>query len=333
MKLSRIDSTNAPQPSWQIVKDWESIISKELGLPIRKDFSLLRRVKSRLNKWNLSWIYKLIFINTNYNLRFIMTASSHKNCDINKYTIPVIIDFWLNKEDLPNFYNAYKDVPIILLTNLEVYNFLKKNQCPIPIAHWPLSYPDKNAINKKPEKKEYQFCFIGRSNPFFVRLIDKYCSLHPNFIYIQNNNDIDKRQYVTNTGVFVAEDTGRQSYLDMIKKTKITCYTTPGIDEAKKESSAFNQVTPRLFEIISNQCHVIGHYPSSDDTNWYELNKYIPNVENYQEFEKWMDYYLKTDFDISKASEFLSKHYTTTRIPMLKTILESHGIEIKGRIG
>lgn len=71
----------------------------------------------------------------------------------------------------------------------------------------------------------------------------------------------------------------------MIQKTKISCYTTPGIDESKKETSNFNQVTPRLFEMLCNQCHVIGHYPNSYDTNWYNLNSIVPNVDSYNDFE------------------------------------------------
>lgn len=64
-------------------------------------------------------------------------------------------------------------------------------------------------------------------------MLEKYASLHPDFEYIINNGDINNRKYVTNTGRFIAKDTGRTSYLDMIKHTKISCYATPGIDEAK----------------------------------------------------------------------------------------------------
>ena len=113
-----------------------------------------------------------------------MNAQDIKVCDINKFTIPVIIDFWLKEEQLPAFYVAYKEVPLILLTNLEVYEFLKQHKCPIPIEHWALSYPDKYSISNKRLEKEYEFCFIGRPNPFFVRLLDKYCSTHPDFYTI-----------------------------------------------------------------------------------------------------------------------------------------------------
>ena len=72
---------------------------------------------------------------------------------------------------------------------------------------------------------------------FFVRLLDKYCSTHPDFYYISNNSDINHRQYIDNKGKVVAEDTGRDSYFEYdTEKQKISCYTTPGIDESKKRN-------------------------------------------------------------------------------------------------
>ena len=257
-----------------------------------------------------------------------MIAQDIKVCDFNKFTIPVIIDFWLKEEQLPAFYVAYKEVPLNLLTNLEVYEFLKQHKCPIPIEHWALSYPDKYSISNKRLEKEYEFCFIGRPNPFFVRLLDKYCSTHPDFYYISNNSDINHRQYIDNKGKVVAEDTGRDSYLSMIQKTKISCYTTPGIDESKKETSNFNQVTPRLFEMLCNQCHVIGHYPNSYDTNWYNLNSIVPNVDSYNDFEKWLDYFRTHEFDIQKGITFMDKHYTSSRVKSLIDICNKYSIEI-----
>ena len=328
MKLTRIDSTNARQPSWQILKEWEEVLSQKTGLPVYRDNRLIRYIKAHFDKWGMSFLWKILVTRKNLGLRFIMNAQDIKVCDINKFTIPVIIDFWLKEEQLPAFYVAYKEVPLILLTNLEVYEFLKQHKCPIPIEHWALSYPDKYSISNKRLEKEYEFCFIGRPNPFFVRLLDKYCSTHPDFYYISNNSDINHRQYIDNKGKVVAEDTGRDSYLSMIQKTKISCYTTPGIDESKKETSYFNQVTPRLFEMLCNQCHVIGHYPNSYDTNWYNLNSIVPNVDSYNDFEKWLDYFRTHEFDIQKGITFMDKHYTSSRVKSLIDICNKYSIEI-----
>lgn len=331
MILDRINSTNARQPSWQILKDWEKILSEKTGLPIYKDRRVLRYIKSKLNKYGLTKIYKKLFDKKTLGLRFIMGATTKEQCDVNRFTIPVIIDFWLKEKDLKGFYKVYKESPLTLVTNLEVYNFLKKNNCPFPIEHWPLSYPDSSGMITEQLEKIYDFCFIGRPNPFFLRMLDKYCEKHPDFVYIMNNGDINNRQYVDNKGNFIAKDTGRESYMEMIRKTKITCYSTPGVDESKKNANGYNQVTPRVFEMLCNQCHVIGHYPDSADTQWYKLKEIVPNVENYDEFESWMDYYRTTPFNIEKALEYVSRHYTSARVDSLLEILSKHNIELVKR--
>lgn len=329
MILDRIDSANARQPSWQILKDWEQILSEKTGLPIHKDTRVLRYIKTKLNKYGVSYIYKKLYDRKTLGIRFIMAATTTDICDVNRFTLPVIIDFWLQEKELPAFYDVYKDSPLILVTNLEVYNFLKSQNCPLPIEHWPLSYPDFCGMTAEKLEKVYDFCFIGRPNQFFVRLLDKYVEKHPNFRYIMNNGNIDNRLYIDNNGNFVAKDTGRESYLDMIRKTKITCYSTPGVDESKKNANGYNQVTPRVFEMLCNQCHVIGHYPDTADTKWYNLKEVVPNVDNYDEFESWMDYFRATPFDIEKVTSYVSKHYTSTRVDSLLKILNKYHISLK----
>ena len=169
---------------------------------------------------------------------------------------------------------------------------------------------------------------FGRPNPFFIRLLDKYCIKHPDFCYIMNNGDINNRQYISNKGDVVAKDTGRLSYLKMISSTKISCYSTPGIDESKKVSSEYNQVTPRVFEMLCNGCQIIGHYPQAADTIWYNLDSVVPNVDDYDEFEKILDFYRGSSVDIEKYSKFMSNHYTSKRCELLKYILSKYSINI-----
>ena len=95
------------------------------------------------------------FINLSYLLRsylyfFVMRADVFKEPWLNKSTIPVIIDFWLNDSELPSFYEAYKDCPLVLITSAEVVEYLKTKNCPLKIEHWPLSIPDY----MKPDRKE-----------------------------------------------------------------------------------------------------------------------------------------------------------------------------------
>lgn len=330
-KLTKIISQRAyaKYPSFKIVYEWEDILAKDLNISIKKEGDFKFKFFRRFEKYGLADFYHSFIPKNNLKLRFVMEAKAEKRCILNRNTIPVIIDFWLEENNLQAFYEAYKHCPLVLVTSAEVVEFLKNNDCPLPIEHWPLSYPDiyKLDVNKIKDKK-YDFCIFGRPNPFFIRMLDKYCKKHPDFTYIHSTGTDTGRVFVDNDGNVVLKDTGRQSYLDMISKTKISCYTTPGIDESKKITGRFNQVTPRLFEMLTNGCSVIGHYPGNADTRYYELSSLIPNVNSYDEFERVLDSLRIKPLDFSQIASYMDKHYTSTRAKMLVEILKKHSIAI-----
>lgn len=317
-------------PSYKIVYEWEDIIASKLGLKICKEHDFKFKFHRRFeNNGAVELFHTLTPQSRHLRLRFIMQARAKDLCILDCNTIPVIIDFWLKDNELKSFYHAYKHCPLVLITSAEVCQYLKEHRCPLPIEHWPLSYPDIYRMNPDCVKdKEYEFCIFGRPNPFFIRLLDQYCQKHPDFTYIHSVGGINHREFVNHKDEVVMKDTGRQSYLDMIHKTKISCYTTPGIDESKKETIHFNQVTPRLFEMLTNGCQVIGHYTENPDTRYYRLSDIVPNVGNYAEFEKVLDVLRSKPFDYTKVSTYMSKHYTSTRVPMLERILSQYSISV-----
>lgn len=319
----------AHYPSYAIVYEWEDILMEKLGIPIRSDSKWWKKYYRWLDKIGLSALYHMFLPTKDLQLDFVMKATSQNICRNNKNTIPVIIDFWLKEENLPDFFDAYKHVPLMLLSNREVYDLLLSHDCPFPIEHWPLSFPDQYAFSRDNNyDKKYDFCLFGRPNPFFERMRDKYAAKHPDFNYLYTIGDNNNREYYTNKGEFVCRDTGRASYLEMIKQTRISCYSTPGIDEAKHETTLYNQVTPRVFEMLCNGCQVIGHYPDSADVMWYNLNEIIPNVNTYEEFESCIDSMLLLDADIDRIKLFMSRHYTSCRAELLKDILKKHKIVV-----
>lgn len=258
-----------------------------------------------------------------------MVASSKKNCLLDKNTIPIVIDFWLKEEDLQSFYDAYKNCPLVLITSKEVYDFLVFNNCPLPIEHWPLSLPD--SIEIKSEEKIFDFCFIGRKDPFFVNCLTIYSKKHPNFEYVVNSDDINHRIYHTNKGRFIAKDLGRDTYFDIIRKSKICTYTTPGYDESKKVTDSFNQVTPRVLEILSGGCYILGRYPDNPDTKYYSLSSIVPNITNYEDFEYYMNTFRRANpRNIIECRQYLKNHLTSSRISLLLHILQKHKIKICG---
>ena len=159
-------------------------------------------------------------------------------------------------------------------------------------------------------------------------MLKQYEITHPDFKYILGSRSSKNREYIDNHGNFIAKDSGCESYIHMIRSSKITCYSTPGLDSNKSETSIFNQVTPRLFEMLAGGCYVLAHYPDNADTRFYELDKYVGNIPDYETFEMRLDYLRKSaPMDFSIAHEFLNKHYTSTRVHMLFSILDKYQIE------
>lgn len=318
------------EPSFKTVFEWEDIIAKMMNLSFRYD-SFIHRYKycARIEKYGpINLYHKLIKYNTDIQLYFDMTAETKSRCILDKNTIPVIIDFWLTKEQLPAFYNTYKHCPVVIVTSAEVFAFLKANNCPLPIEHWPLSLPD--SISVKSLDKKYDFCFIGRKDPFFVEMVKLYTREHPNFKYVINNDDINNREYTFNNGEFISKDTGRESYLNIIRSSKICVYSTPGIDKAKDVLGRFNQVTPRLLELLSGGCYVLGHYLNNPDTEYYNLESIVPQINNYENFCKYMDLYRNSPArDLDECKSYIEHHYTSSRIEMLKSILHKFQIDCK----
>lgn len=314
-------------PSFNTVYEWEDILSAKLNLKILKPGKLEKFVLSKLlRKVGLvNLYYKILKQHDEMALLFAMQADTVQDGFYDKNTIVVIIDFWLSINELNSFYQVYENCPLLLITNYEVFEFLKNNNCPIPIEHWPLSLPDSIEVKLSPKK--FDFCFIGRKDPYFVNMVEKYASKNKDFTYITTNDDIEHRVYLNNKGEVVMQDEGRSSYLQMIRDTKITTYTTPGYDKAKTITKSFNQVTPRVLEMISGGCYVLGHYPDNYETQYYELKTMVPQIENYDDFEYYMDLYLKSpNRDIEECVEYLNKHNTSSRIPLLIDVLRKHNI-------
>ena len=263
MKLQKIISQrnyNSAAP-FKIVYEWENIISDKGNINLYKETSFhFHKIYGWLKKIGLVDFYKSIISSKELSLFFVMRADVFKEPWLNKSTIPVIIDFWLNDSELPSFYEAYKDCPLVLITSAEVVEYLKTKNCPLKIEHWPLSIPDY----MKPDRKEnyeklYDLCFLGRPSPYFVDMLKQYEITHPDFKYILGSRSSKNREYIDNHGNFIAKDSGRESYIHMIRSSKITCYSTPGLDSNKSETSIFNQVTPRLFEMLAGGCYVLAH--------------------------------------------------------------------------
>jgi hypothetical protein len=326
MKI-RTNRKKSDWPSWDLVYEWENQFLK--GLNTRFSYNI--GVKRYINKF-LSITNFPSFLKRDYEFVWEMEAKSTNSCSNRPNLIPAIIDFHISKGGLKDFFLAYRNNPFILISSLEALSFLKENNFPKKIYHFPLSLADDHRIKPTTQfEKKYDLVLVGRQNPVLKEYLKKYADKNNDFVYVyrimegdfQAKNDASFNYY-TSKGEFIGNINDRKGYIELIQKSKVGLYSTPGIDTRE----GFNQVTPRFLELIASGCHIIARYKDNPDTDFYQLNEFCLSINTYDEFEKKMNNVLKTPVDMKKYSDYLENHYTSKRVELLKTIFEQEGIKI-----
>lgn len=318
--------------SAQIVAEWEDIISEKLNIPICNVKRIYHSFLWRINKFKLGQLFILIDSLRpvkSYYLYFNMTASTEVQISSVKNIIPIIIDFWLTESDLQNFYQVHSNCKLMLITSKEVYEFLKKNKCSLPIAHFPISLPDKYISSDLTKyQKTVDFLFAGRIDTVFWNYIKKYEEENPDIEYVYQELHGRVPNYISNKrGKLIGDFFSREVYAKLLRSAKIIFYSTPGNDSSKEGANGFNQVTPRFLEFISAGSLVMGRYPDNPDVDYYQFHKFCPKVNSYQDFKRTVALFSNDKFVKEHTKfyyPFLETHSTSSRAILLEKILKEN---------
>lgn len=319
---------------FDIVFEWEDILSRTLQKKIvyRSKFSykydeICRKIY-RLIKIPFFRLYNYFnVIHKEGTFMFDVACKRQDGIYNNKKYIPCIIDFFYQREEYPLFINAYKNNELVLLTSMEVYEYLKDINCPLNIYHFPLSIPDYLVDMSIRYEKKYDLILAGRQNPILSRFVEKY-EKNNNHIKIVKRKEINGHYeyYLSSTGEVISSGETREEYWNLLKMSKVALYTTPSMDGTREKAHGWNQVTPRFLEELAAQCHVIARYPDNPDTRWYELNRMCSFVDSYDAFEKEMNRCLKEEVDLQKYKDYLNKHSTSSSAQILKEIMVKNNL-------
>lgn len=330
MRLTNILSDRHYQtwPSWQIVFEWEQEISTSLNLPVLnspKETSLLYRkfidIDNNLLNGKLHGAWNEVrALRSGYSLYFEMVAKYYKSFSNNSKTVPVIIDFW-DKKNVENFKTKYKKCPYLLITSLEFSKFLRENKTGNKLIHFPMSLPSKYKL--MPDQifeKKYDILLAGRTNSVLWNYLKQFEIQHPEIEYLQQVDKNGEIFYESNKKGIVGKVHTREEYINLIRSSKISFYSTPGIDGGEKRTNGFNPVTPRFFELLSAGCHIIAKYPKNLDTDFFALETIVPSANSYDEFQKQLTNALNSPAPINRNAKYLLKHYMSERIKLLNEI-------------
>lgn len=315
---------------FDIVFEWEDIFSKQLNLPILArtewEFGFDERCRKVYQKIKVPFYRLYSLIDRRGKNIFMFDCSTKRQDGIynNSRYIPCLIDYFLSDEEYGKFLRAYSKNPLVLVSNRDVYEYLQKKGCPIPIEHFPLSLPDYYWNDEIYEKK-YDLVMFARQNPLLVEYINMYENKHPDFKLVRRKYECGHYiYYLSATGETVSIGDSHEEYVKLVSQSKVAVYTTPGMDGTRTDANGWNQVTPHFLEEIAGQCHIIARYPDNADTQWYEISKICKCVESYDEFEQLMDKYRHEEVDLKLYKEYLQNHFTSKRVDMLRSIIEKY---------
>ncbi|MCD7973942.1 MAG: glycosyltransferase family 1 protein [Candidatus Azobacteroides sp.] len=323
MIISGIRTCRAFQswPSWDLVYEWEDVLSKEMNVPLHDRNQKLEKYADKFLKiTNMDVNFPFLGVN-GYELFWEMTAKTSKSINNHSGLIPCIIDFHLDKNQLNKFHSAYKRNPMLLISSREAFEFLKENNFSKTIYHFPLSISDKYKLSiDDPLEKEYDLVLMGRLNPVLESFLKTYVKEYPDFVYVYRKEVVNNKFiYCTSDGRTIGDISTREDYINLMKKSRIGFYSTPGIDGGEERTKGFNQVTPRFLELLVCGCHILARYKNNPDTDFYELNKFCPSIETYEAFEERMNWARKNTVNKEQYINYLENHYTSDRVKLFQS--------------
>jgi hypothetical protein len=323
-------------PSYHIIYEWEDVLADRLAVPISNTQPLWRKLfinrytkklADSIGSQAFSYLneqveyYGRVGKRTHY-LVFELYVTTEPSFSTSTRAIPVMIDFW-KQTDLSAFYQQYKHCSLVLISSLEVLHYLQAQQCPLPIAHFPLSLADKyRPAAGTIYEKTYDVLFAGRANPVLLSYMQEFLVRFPDTEVLQQESHNGELHYVSNKRGVIGNFHSRAEYMNLLRASKVSFYSTPGIDGGEVRTGGFNPVTPRFLELLSAQCLLLGRYPVNAETQFYELEKVCPNINSYTEFEAILLSCLEQKSpSFAQHEAILAKHYTSCRAELLPKLL------------
>lgn len=318
--------------AWQIVWEWEDEISEQLSCPVKKDFRWFHWNSDSSIKLNTGIkLFGYPFVRLRPTIEFVMSEWLLKKGRFAPNTIPWIIDFFLDEHDTTRFIEKTKTTRLTLISSKEAYEKIidinkQKLNRKLNIHHLGLSLPDRWMPTDSHAwmNKDYDLILLGRIPEQLNSYLSIFGKKYPNVsIGVRRIENGSFALFDSKTNELIGLADSRANYLNLLKRTKAFLYATPGVG-GDKETRGYSQVTPRFLEALACGCNMVMMYPDNPDTHYYELEKFGPSVQSYEEFEAELLKAIHAQPDFDKITTYLKKHTTSTRVAELKQILLSY---------
>lgn len=309
---------NYAQP---IIYEWEDDLSVQIQIPVVR-YPSFYKMLNRLH------VHTPVAGPCKDTFRFVTNGRDDDEPMNSEHVIPCIIDFFEKEDQLPSFYRKHARNKIVLFSSPYDYQYLKEKNCPLKTGLFAYSLSDRYAITGKSVEKKYDIVLTGRQDPLLYAFFKEYVLKHPDVTYVKRGEALDndasksKAYYVNGKDCLGTMET-REDFMRLQAAGRVTLYGLQGYTK-DGYTEGFFHMTPHFLEIISCECHVLAHYPTGPegiDAQYYEFDQFSPSIERYEDFESAMDHALRTEVDKDMYSSYLKKHYTSTRVKELQTLL------------
>lgn len=291
-------------PSWQMVYEWEDILSKSLDAEIMG-----------YDAWELSRAEE--GHTGGYELCFLQLASTLDRFPCHGRFVPVVMDVW--RKDIEHFIQQIAQLELVFVTSLEAFRILQDRGCR-QVAYLPYSFPDQYLLEELPEK-DVDIIQFGRTNPVLDDYMQQLLQRFPDLNYVTTVHHQGTLFFHSSRfGLLEASDT-RSRFMAMLRRSTISLVSTAGMD-GSRDTGGFDPVSPRFYESIGCFCRLIGRFPETEEFELLGLNTIAERVDSYQQFEGLVSGYLGQAFDRKQEYQtFIRQHTTSSRAVLLENAL------------
>lgn len=303
-------------PSYLILYELEDDLAASQHIPLHP-----------LSKWKYNFgklVYKSVanFVlkkstPPGYIFSIMMTPDYHRLYLNKSNVIPYIIDYWKRYDEL--FEKHFVHFPVVYISGLEVYEYLKSKRTRVHIKHLPLSISDRHlSIFEKEVPKDIDIINVGRKNKVMDEFIQQYLQKYPATNYVHREMENGENIYYSSRDGRLGKLESRTELLQTLARAKVAIVTSPGLDGGEARTGGFNPVTPRIFEAAIGKCHMVGKYEKNAEFYQFGLDKLVDMPDSFNAFEYTINEKLQIPFDKKEAyAAFLQSNLNSRRIEQL----------------
>ncbi len=320
----------------QIVEEWEDDFAAELNLPLQhmdtcetrangRVGKLIRRLPRAVAPWDDGGRWKGQA--RGQGLGFLLWPPQHpESFWVQPDGVPVVIDFW--RHQIPLAEKVFARSLRIFVTNQEIHRDLATTSLASRMTFLPLSVSARH-VQPVPEPRTVDLIQVGRQNPRLHEWALEYVRIRPGANYLYADTSGTWPIWTATDRGPLNIDTSRASYWQLLRSSRISLVSAPGIDGGEKRTGGYNPVTPRFYESAAARCHLIGRFPREGaDFVVNRVASACRHVDTFDEFAAAVDQGRKTAPDVAALDAFLVGHTTAEVARALQAALRSNSRSI-----